>query len=93
MKNCCPPEPLLFRAFHVLLLFSVTGLTACSTMRATDTGFLKNRGETANSRDGSAAYFRSPTLIDLHQARSISVEWAMPVNAAAELATLLRGKS
>lgn len=81
MKNFRPPEFLVVHAFRLLLLVSVTGLTACSTMQATDTGFLKNRGEMKNSKDGSAAYFRSPTPIDPHKVRSISVEWALPVDA------------
>ena len=82
MKNFHPSESLVVRAFRVLVLVSVAGLAACSTMQATDTGFLKNRGEMTTSKDGSAAYFRSPTPIDPHQVRSISVEWAMPVDAA-----------
>ena len=72
---------LVARAFRLLLLVSVTGLAACSTMQATDTGFLKNRNEMTISKDGSTAYYRSPTPVDPHQVRSISVEWATPIDA------------
>jgi hypothetical protein len=72
---------LLAHAFRLSLLVSVTGLAACSTMQATDTGFLKNRSEMTTSKDGSTAYYRSPTPVDPHQVRSISVEWAMPADA------------
>lgn len=68
-------------ASRLLLLMAVTGLTACSTMQATDTGFLKNRSEMTTSKNGSTAYYRSPTPVDPHQVRSISVEWATPVEA------------
>jgi hypothetical protein len=68
------------RACRLLLLMFVTGLAACSTMQATDTGFLKNRNEMTTSKDGSTAYFRSLTLVDPHQVRSISVEWALPID-------------
>lgn len=73
-------ESVVTRASRVLLLVAVTGLTACSTMQATDTGFLKNRSEMKTSKDGGTAYYRSPTLVDPHQVRSISVEWAAPTN-------------
>jgi hypothetical protein len=66
----------------LILLVCVTGLAACSTMQATDSGFLKNRGEMTTSQDGSTAAFRSPTPVDPHQVRSLSVEWAMPAGAA-----------
>ncbi len=81
MKLFPNPESLIARAFRLLLLVSVTGLAACSTMQATDTGFLKNRSEMTTSKDGSTAYYRSPTPVDPHQVRSISVEWAMPIDA------------
>lgn len=81
MKTFRHPESLVVRAFRAPLLVSMTGLTACKTMQAADTGFLKNRGEMTNSKDGSAAYFRSPTPIDPHQVRSISVECVMPIDA------------
>jgi hypothetical protein len=67
---------------RLLLLVSATGLAACSTMQATDSGFLKNRGDMATSQDGSTATFRSSTPVDPHQVRSLSVEWAMPDDAA-----------
>jgi hypothetical protein len=51
-------------------------------MQATDSGFLKNRSEMTSSQDGSTATFRSPTPVDPHQVRSLSVEWAMPAVAA-----------
>ena len=73
-------ESVVTRASRVLLLLAATGLTACSTMQATDTGFLKNRSEMKTSKDGGTAYYRSPTLVDPHQVRSISVEWAAPTN-------------
>jgi hypothetical protein len=82
MKHLPNPEFLIARAFRLLLLVSVTGLAACSTMQATDTGFLKNRGEMTTSKDGSTAYYRAPTPVDPHQVRSISVEWGVPVDAA-----------
>lgn len=50
-------------------------------MQATDIGFLKNRSEMTRSQDGSTAYFRSQTSVDPHQVRSLSVEWAMPIDA------------
>jgi hypothetical protein len=50
-------------------------------MQATDTGFLENRSAMTTSKDGSTAYYRSPTPVDPHQVRSISVKWAMPVDA------------
>jgi hypothetical protein len=81
MNNLPSPESLIARAFRLFLLVSVTGLAACSTMQATDTGFLKNRGEMTTSKDGSTAYYRSPNPVDPHQVRSISVEWAMPIDA------------
>jgi len=82
MKNLPNSEALIARAFRLLLLVSVTGLAACSTMQATDTGFLKNRGEMTTSKDGSTAYYRAPTSVDPHQVRSISVEWGVPADAA-----------
>ena len=68
-------------ALRLSLLVSAAGLTACSTMQATDTGFLINRSAMTTSKDGSTAYYRSPTPVDPHQVRSISVEWTMPVDA------------
>ena len=69
------------RAIRLLMLVSAASLTACSTMQATDTGFLKNGSEMTTSKDGSAAYYRSATPIDPHQVRSISVEWAIPLDS------------
>jgi hypothetical protein len=66
----------------LMLLVTLMGLSACSTMQATDSGFLKNRGEMTTSQDGSTATFRSPTPVDPHQVRSLSVAWAMPAGAA-----------
>ena len=80
MKLIPNSESIVARASQLLLLVSVTGLAACSTMQATDTGFLKNRSEMTTSKDGSTAYYRSPTPVDPHQVRSISVEWAMPTD-------------
>ena len=67
-------------ALRLSYLVTVTGLAACSTMQATDTGFLENRSAMTTSKDGSTAYYRSPTPVDPHQVRSISVKWAMPVD-------------
>ena len=80
MKLIPNSESIVARAYQLLLLASVTGLAACSTMQATDTGFLKNRSEMTTSKDGSTAYYRSPTPVDPHQVRSISVEWAAPTD-------------
>lgn len=81
MKTISNPSALNVRAAMSILLVSVASLSACSTMQATDTGFLKNRSEMTSSRDGSTAYFRSKTSVDPHQVRSLSVEWAMPIDA------------
>jgi hypothetical protein len=81
MKFVPNSESLTAHAFRLLLLVSVTGLAACSTMQATDTGFLKNRSEMTTSTDGSTAYYRSPSPVDPHQVRSISVEWATPADS------------
>lgn len=81
MKTLSNPSALNVRAAMSILLVSVASLSACSTMQATDTGFLKNRSEMTSSRDGSTAYFRSQTSVDPHQVRSLSVEWAMPIDA------------
>ena len=35
-----------------------------------------------SSKDGSNAYYRAATSVDPHQVRSITVEWAVPVDAA-----------
>ena len=75
-------ESLFTSVLRLLLVVSATGLAACSTMQATDTGFLKNRSDMTTSQDGSTATFRSPTPVDPHQMRSLSVEWAMPAGAA-----------
>jgi hypothetical protein len=90
MKNLLNPEPLIARAFRLLLLVFVSGLVACSTMQATDTGFLKNRGEMTTSKDGSTAYYRAAIPVDPHQVRSISVEWATPVDSAVPVAERAR---
>ena len=82
MKIFHNPELLIASAFRLLGLVSVAGLAACSTMQATNTSFLKNRSEMTTSKDGSTAYYRATTPVDPHQVRSISVEWAMPVDAA-----------
>jgi hypothetical protein len=82
MKTQSNSDALMVRAVRSLILLSVATLAACSTMQATDTGFLKNRSEMTTSQDGSTAFYRSPAPIDPHQVRSLSVEWAMPINAA-----------
>lgn len=81
MNNFPKLEFFIARAIRLLLLVSAAGLTACSTMQATDTGFLKNRSEMTTSKDGSTAFYRSATPVDPHQVRSLSVEWAMPMDA------------
>lgn len=83
MKSIPNSESLIARVFWLLIQVSMTGLAACSTMQVTDTGFSKNRSEMTTSKDGSTAYYRSPTPVDPHQVRSISVEWATPVEATA----------
>lgn len=72
----------LTSVIRLLLVVSATGLVGCSTMQATDSGFLKNRGDMTTSQDGSTATFRSPTPVDPHQVRSLSVGWAMPAGVA-----------
>jgi hypothetical protein len=73
---------LLARSGRLLVLLSVASLAACSTMQATDSGFLENRSEMTRSPDGSTASFRSPTPVDPHQVRALSVAWALPRDAA-----------
>ena len=77
------PKPVssISRAIRLALLVSAVSLAACSTMQATDTGILKNRSEMTTSQDGSTAYYRSSTPINLHQVRALSVEWATSVDA------------
>ncbi|MEC5218524.1 hypothetical protein RCH09_003496 [Actimicrobium sp. GrIS 1.19] len=81
MKRLINSESVITRTFRLLFLLAVSSLGACSTMQATDTGFLKNRSEMTTSKDGGTAFFRSSTPVDPHQVRSISVEWAMPIDA------------
>ena len=82
MKLFLNLESLMTSVFRLLLVVSATCLAACSTMQATDTGFLKNRSDMTTSQDGSTSTFRSPTAVDPHQVRALSVEWAMPAGAA-----------
>ena len=81
MKLAPNSKSLIAVALRLFFLVSVTGLASCSTMQATDTGFLENRSAMMTSKDGSTAYYRSPTPVDPHQVRSVSVKWAMPVDA------------
>jgi len=81
MKLVPNSKSLIALALRQSFLVSVAGLAACSTMQATDTGFLENRSAMTTSKDGSTAYYRSPTAVDPHQVRSISVKWALPVDA------------
>lgn len=81
MKFLPNSDALIVRAVRSLLLISMVSLAGCSTMQATDTGFLKNRSEMKTSKDGSIAHFRSPTPVDPHQIKSLSVEWAVPIGA------------
>ena len=81
MKNFLFLDYLVARTARMLVLLSVAGLTACSTMQATDTGFLKNRSAMTTSKDGGTAHFRSEIQVDPHQIRAISVNWAMPADA------------
>ncbi|RFO97177.1 hypothetical protein DIC66_08525 [Rhodoferax lacus] len=69
------------RALRLGLLLSATVLGACSTMQATDTGFLGDRSAMTTSADGGTAHFRAATPLDPHQVRSLSVEWALPAEA------------
>lgn len=80
MKTFPNPESLRVRAVRWILPMSAAGLAACSTMQATDTGFLKNRNKMTTSQDGSTAYFLSQMRVDPHQVRSLSVEWAVPID-------------
>lgn len=81
MQSFQNPMPSISRAIRLALVVSAVGLAACSTMQATDTGFLKNRSKMTTSQDGSTAYYRSTTSVNPHQVRSLSVEWATPVDA------------
>ena len=78
MHPFATPAALITRALRLALLAGALGLAACSTMQATDTGFLKNRNAMALSPDGSTATFRSDTPVDPHQLRALSVQWATP---------------
>lgn len=78
MKTSQNQMPSYSHAVRTVLLVSVVGLSACSSMQATDTGFLTNRSEMTISKDGSTAYYRAPVTVDPHQVRSLSVEWAIP---------------
>jgi hypothetical protein len=92
MKLLSTHTALMARTWRLLVLVSAAGLAACSTMQATDTGFLQNRNEMTRSPDGSTATFRAPTQVDPHQVRALSVAWAMPPDAdvsAADKARLL----
>ena len=75
------PASSISRALRLALLVSAVGLAACSTMQATDTGFLKNRSAMTTSQDGSTRYYRSATPVDPHQVRALSVEWATAADA------------
>ena len=68
------------RAFRLLMVVLIAGLTGCSTMQATSIGFLKNQNMMTTSQDGSTAIYRSETPIDPHQVRSLSVEWFVPMD-------------
>ena len=81
MHQFSKPVSSISRAIRLALLLSAAGLAACSTMQATDAGFLNNRGAMTTSPDGSTAYYRSATPVDPHQVRSLSVEWATPLDA------------
>lgn len=61
---------------HLLLLLAATSLVACSTMRATDAGFLTDRHAMTFSGDGSTGHYRSQIAIDPRQIQSSSVQWA-----------------
>jgi hypothetical protein len=80
----------MVRAARLLCLVSILGLGACSTMQATDSGFLKNRSEMATSQDGGSAHYRSQTPVDPHQVRSLSVEWDTPGDAGLSAADKAR---
>jgi hypothetical protein len=65
-------------AARLLLLASAAWFAGCSTMQATDTGFLKNRSEMVVSPDGSHAQYRSEKPVNPHQVHALSIEWALP---------------
>ncbi len=81
MNNFLKPAFSISCAIRLALVVSAVGLASCSTMQATDTGFLKNRSAMTTSQDGSTAYYSSATPVDPHQVRSLSVEWATQVDA------------
>ena len=81
MHHFLKPVSSISRAIRLALMLSTVGLAACSTMQATDTGFLNNRSAMTTSPDGSTAHYRSATPVDPHQVRSLSVEWATPLDA------------
>ena len=93
MKNSSKHLSIPGRAIRLLVLVSAAALAACSTMQATDTGFLTNRSEMTKSQDGSTAYYRSATPVDPHQVRSISVEWAIPKDSGLSLLEATRLKA
>lgn len=81
MLRISKPKSRNAHPYLALLLVCLAGLPACSTMPATDTGFLHDRAAMTESKDGSVARYRSATLIDPHQVRAISAEWASPQDA------------
>jgi len=64
-----------YRLFSFVLLLL---LGACSSMPATQSGFLKNATQLTVSGDGSRALFRSPERINPQQLQDIIVEWVVP---------------
>lgn len=80
------------RVARLLWLLAATGLSACSTMQASDAGYLTNRSEMVSAKDGSMASYRASVSIDPHQVRALSAQWGMPLDAgisAAERARLM----
>ncbi|TXT38056.1 MAG: hypothetical protein FD135_3147 [Comamonadaceae bacterium] len=62
----------------LLLSASLSCLLACSTMPATDTGFLSNRSALTASEDGRRASYRAVLSIDPHNIVATTVQWGAP---------------
>lgn len=59
----------------ILVMLVLASLGACSTMKATDSGYLSNRSNLTFSQDGSTGKYRAPVAIDPRQIVSSTVEW------------------
>ncbi len=65
----------LQRVLRVFIVASFATLGACSTMKATDSGYLSQRNNLAFTEDGGAGRYRAQEPIDTHQIRNTTVEW------------------